>query len=221
MGRIGKLKRFEEIEERSNVVEPSKGNYDSIKGKWNVDFFKNNNPITLELTCGSGEYTNGLAELFPNRNHIGIDIKGERIWKGSSEALEKGLTNVGFLRIHLLELANFFEKDEVNEIWITFPDPRPRERDAKRRVTHQRFIDIYKSIVADDSWIRLKTDNTELFEYTLEELQSRNDIKDLNFTADLYYSEFITECHNIRTHYENKFSAQGHDIKYLKFKFSN
>lgn len=214
-----KLKKFADIAERTNVIEPSKGIYEKVKGQWNTEVFKNNQPITLELACGRGEYTIGLGRKFPLVNHIGIDIKGDRIWKGSGIALEEGLNNVAFLRTHLLELSNFFEPDEVNEIWITFPDPRPRDRDEKRRVTHNRFLDIYKSIIKTDGTVRLKTDNTGLFEYSLEVLQSRNDITDLHHTFDLYHSEFKPECHDIRTRYENKFSAEGHDIKYLRFKF--
>ncbi|MEQ8927372.1 MAG: tRNA (guanosine(46)-N7)-methyltransferase TrmB [Fulvivirga sp.] len=220
MGRR-KLKKFAEIAERPNVVEPSKEVYEKVKGKWNELIFKNNQPITLELACGRGEYSIGLGRLFPERNHIGIDIKGDRIWKGSGIALEEGLTNVAFLRTHMLELTNFFEKNEVNEIWITFPDPRPRDRDEKRRVTHDRFLDIYKSIVKKDAIIRLKTDNTGLFEYSLELLKNRADIKDLIYTFDLYHSELKPECHDIRTRYEKKFSEEGHDIKYLRFCFAN
>ena len=216
----GKMQRFEDIEERDNVIEPSKAIYEKVKGNWHNDVFKNENPLTLELACGRGEYSVGLAKLFPDNNHIGIDIKGDRIWKGSGMAIEEGLNNVVFLRTHLLELSNFFEKGEVNEIWITFPDPRPRDRDEKRRVIHGRFLNIYKSIIAENGIVRLKTDNTPLFDYTIEVLKSRDDIKDLHFTHDLYHSEYVGECHDIRTKYEEKFSAEGHDIKYLRFSFS-
>ncbi len=220
MGR-SKLKKFSDIAERSNVIEPSKGIYEHVKGQWHSEVFKNKNPITLELACGRGEYSIGLAKKFLNRNYIGIDIKGDRIWKGSSIALEEGLTNVVFLRTHLLELSNFFEDQEVNEIWITFPDPRPRDRDEKRRVTHNRFLDIYKNLIQPSSILRLKTDNTGLFEYSIDVLKSRSDVKDLHYTFDLYHSEFKDECHDIRTRYEKKFSAEGHDIKYLRFQFSD
>lgn len=215
-----KLKKFAEVAERHNVIEPSKDIYDKIKGNWNKEIFKNSNPITLELACGRGEYTIGLGRKFPEVNHIGIDIKGDRIWKGSSIAIEEGLENVAFLRTHMLELNNFFKKGEPNEIWITFPDPRPRDRDEKRRVTHDRYLDIYKNIIANGGVVRLKTDNTELFEYTLEVLKGRNDIVSLEYTFDLYHSEYKEECHDIRTRYEKKFSEEGHDIKYLRFSFS-
>lgn len=214
----GKLKRFAENMARHNVLEPGKPIYENIKGKWN-NHFGNNNPITLELTCGRGEYTIGLARLFPDHNHIGIDIKGDRIWKGAGIALEEKLDNVAFLRTHLLELEYFFETEEVSEIWITFPDPRPKDRDEKRRVTHNRYFDIYKKVLVPEGWLRLKTDNTGLFEYTLEVLKERNDILDLEYTFDLYHSDLRPECHEIRTKYEEKFSSEGHDIKYLKFRF--
>ncbi len=213
-----KLKKFAEIEERNNVIEPSKAIYNSIKGNWNSKQFKNSNPITLELACGRGEYSIGLAKKFPEVNHIGIDIKGDRVWKGSGIAIQDGLNNVAFLRTHLLELNKFFEEGEADEVWITFPDPRPRDRDEKRRVVHPRFLDIYKSIISKNGFIRLKTDNTGLFEYALDVLKSRNDVTDLAYTFDLYHSIYVAECHDIRTRYENKFSAEGHDIKYLLLK---
>ncbi|MEM7109367.1 MAG: tRNA (guanosine(46)-N7)-methyltransferase TrmB [Bacteroidota bacterium] len=215
----GKLKRFAENRTRYNVIEPGKPLFDTVKGSWNTHF-ANRNPITLELACGRGEYTIGLARLFPNRNHIGVDLKGDRIWKGAGVALQEGLDNVAFLRIHLLELARFFEPGEVDEIWITFPDPRPKDRDEKRRVTHTRYFDTYKSVIKKNGWVRLKTDNTGLFEYSLEVLKSRNDIKDLEHTFDLYRSDLRPEGYEIRTKYEAKFRAEGHDIKYLKFRFA-
>lgn len=218
MGR-SKLKKFADIAERYNVIEPSKDIYEKVKGRWKEIIFKNSHPVTLELACGRGEYSIGLAKLFPDQNFIGIDIKGDRIWKGSSIALEEGLTNVVFLRTHLLELNNFFEHGEVDEIWITFPDPRPKDRDEKRRVTHHRFLDIYKETLALNAVVRLKTDNTGLFEYTLDVLNNRTDIKNLEYTFDLYHSDLKQECFDIRTRYEKKFSAEGHDIKYLKFQF--
>ncbi len=214
----GKLKRFAENMSRHNVIEKGKPLFDTVKGNWNKHF-QNEQPITLELTCGRGEYTIGLARKFLEQNHIGIDIKGDRIWKGAGIALEEGLDNVAFLRTHLLELEHFFENGEVNEIWITFPDPRPKDRDEKRRVTHTRYFDLYKKILNRTGWLRLNTDNTGLLDYSLEVLKTRKDIADLEYTYDLYHSEFRAECHEIRTKYEEKFSAEGHDIKYLKFRF--
>ncbi len=214
-----KLERFRIIEERDNVIERTKDIYDSIKGKWRASYFRNNNPITLELACGRGEYSVNLAKRFPENNFIGVDIKGERIWKGSTLALENQLTNVAFLRTPILLIENFFEPGEIDEIWITFPDPRPRKRDIKRRLTSPRYMDIYKKLVKQGSYIRLKTDNSQLYSYTLEETQNRNDIDDLQFTDDLYSSDLRTECFDIRTRYEEMFAAKGEKIKYMRFKF--
>ncbi|MEQ8425633.1 MAG: tRNA (guanosine(46)-N7)-methyltransferase TrmB, partial [Cyclobacteriaceae bacterium] len=168
-----KLARFKIISERDNVLEPGKELYFSIKGNWNEAYFKNRNPITLELACGRGEYTVGMAERFPDRNFVGVDIKGDRIWKGSTWATEKKLENAAFLRtqIHLLE--NFFEDEEVDEIWLTFPDPRPKKRDIKRRLCNNGFLNLYKKILKPSGIFRLKTDNTDLFNFTLEELSQR------------------------------------------------
>lgn len=214
-----KLERFRVIENQGNVVEPTKEYYHTIKGKWNTTFFKNDNPITVELACGRGEYTTGLAKLFPDRNYIGIDIKGERIWKGSTTAVENNLTNVAFLRTMILLVENFFAEQEINEIWITFPDPRPRVRDIKRRLTSPRFLAIYKRLLKPGGYVRLKTDNTGLYTYTLEELAQRDDIVDLKFTDDVYSSELRSECFDIKTKYEQLFASKGERIKYLRFQF--
>ena len=216
-----KLERFQIIKERDNVIEPSKPLYETIRGKWNTDYFKNSLPITLELACGRGEYTIGLAKIFPKQNFIGVDIKGERIWKGSTYAEEENLSNVAFLRTHILMIEFFFQTDEVDEIWLTFPDPRPKKRDVKRRLTSPRYMEIYKKLVKPGSYIRLKTDNTDLFEYTLEEIQSREDITDLKFTDNLYDSELRPECFDIRTKFEEEFAGKGEKIKYLRFKFKD
>lgn len=214
-----KQERFRIIEERSNVIEPSKPAYQHIKGKWNSNYFKNDNPITVELACGRGEYTVELAKRFPDRNFIGVDIKGERIWKGSTWAVEAGLTNVAFLRTQILMIQNFFSPGEIDEIWLTFPDPRPRKRDIKRRLTSPRFMAIYKELLKPGSYVRLKTDNTGLYEYTFEEMQARTDIEDFKFTNDLYQSPLRPECFDIITRYEKEFAAKGEKIKYLRFKF--
>ena len=214
-----KQERFRIIETRENVIERSKDIYDSIKGKWRSAYFKNSNPITVELACGRGEYSVNLAKLFPERNFIGVDIKGERIWKGSTLALEHKLLNVAFLRTPILLMENFFEKGEIDEVWITFPDPRPRKRDIKRRLTSPRYMEIYKNLVKEGSYIRLKTDNTPLYNYSLEEAQARNDITNLLYTEDLYNSELRPECFDIKTRYEEHFAAQGETIKYLRFRF--
>lgn len=211
--------KFRAIEEYPNVLEPGKEIFSSIKGKWSESFFKNDKPISLELACGRGEYSVALAERFPERNYIGVDIKGERIWKGSTQALERGINNVGFLRIHILYILDYFEDNEVDEIWITFPDPRPRKRDIKRRLTSPRYLNFYKQIIRPGGVLRLKTDNTQLYEYTLECIQERDDIVDLAFTDNLYQSDLRAECFDIKTRYEEMFSAKGEDIKYLRFSF--
>ena len=213
-----KQERFRVIETRSNVIEPSKEIYNTIKGNWNRDYFKNDHPITVELACGRGEYTVGLAKLFPGRNYIGVDIKGERIWKGSTWAEEAQLTNVAFLRTQILALENFFEDHEIDEIWLTFPDPRPRKRDVKRRLTSPRFMELFKKLLKPGGYLRLKTDNTSLYEYTLEELQTRTDISDYQYTRDVYRSDLRPECFDIKTRYEAEFAAKGETIKYLRFR---
>ena len=215
-----KLRRFEENAQRRNVVEPGKPLFETIKGKWKEKQFKNDNPITLELACGRGEYTVGLAQHSNASNFIGIDIKGDRIWKGSSHADTLGLEHVAFLRTKIHDLLNFFAPGEVSEIWLTFPDPRPRDRDIKRRLTNPRFLDMYKEVLEPEGWFRFKTDNTGLFEYTLEVLAERNDIRDLEFTKDLYNSPLNAEHFGIRTKYEKMFSEAGEKIKYLKFRFA-
>lgn len=216
-----KQERFRIIEERTNVIEPTKPLYQTIKGNWNKEYFNNAHPITLELACGRGEYTVGLAKIFSGNNYIGVDIKGERIWKGSTWAVENKLDNVAFLRTHILFIESFFQPGEVDEVWITFPDPRPKKRDIKRRLTSSRFLDVYKKLIKPGSYVRLKTDNTELYEFSLEEIQTRADIDDLKFTSDLYNSELRSECFDIKTKYEEEFAAKGEKIKYLRFRFKN
>lgn len=215
----GKIARFEEIKTRINVFDPANERYEKIKGMWHEEYFKNNNDIVLELGCGRGEYTLGMGRLFSNKNFIGIDIKGDRIWKGSGVALDEGLSHLAFLRTDILLLEKFFVADEIADIWITFPDPRPKDRDIKKRLTNPRFLDIYKQLIKPSGTIRLKTDNTALFNYSLEVLNERNDIVDLCHTYDLYNSELNAECHSIRTRFEHKFNEKGHDIKYLRFGF--
>ncbi|MCA4895896.1 MAG: tRNA (guanosine(46)-N7)-methyltransferase TrmB [Cytophagales bacterium] len=216
-----KLKRFEIIAGRQNVIEPGKELFNTIKGKWRDVFFKNQHPITIELACGRGEYSVNLARQFPDRNYIGVDKKGDRLWKGSTWAVEDNLQNVAFLRTGILFIESFFEVGEVNEVWLTFPDPLPRKRDAKRRLSSTRYLDMYKKILAPDGYFRFKTDNTDLFNFTLEELGYRNDLVDFKYTHDLYQSVLRPECFDIKTKYEEMFSAQGEVIKYLRFRFAH
>lgn len=214
-----KRKRFEIVAGRDNVIEPGKELYLAIKGKWAEKYFHNDNPITVELACGRGEYTTGLAALHPQRSYIGVDIKGDRIWKGSTIAVEQGLSNVGFLRTMISHLEGFFAPGEIDELWMTFPDPRPKKRDVKRRLTSPDFVAIYKRLLKPGGFFRLKTDNTAFFDYTLEQLASRSDIADLKYTHDLYASELRAECFDIRTRYELMFAGKGEKIKYLRFRF--
>lgn len=215
-----KKRRFEENKLRPNLVESGKDFYDEIKGKWHLKVFTDQQPIVLELGCGKGEYTLGLAQAFPNRNHIGVDIKGDRLWVGSGIALREGIQNAAFLRTQIQFLEHFFKKGEIEEIWVTFPDPRPKEKDDKRRLTAPRFLAIYQNLLKPDGWLKFKTDNTELFNYTLKLInKNRISVKNLAFTHDLYNSEYVFEHYEIKTKYERKFAALGETIKYLKFQF--
>lgn len=212
--------RFKVVAERANVLEPGKDLFLQIKGCWNQRYFPSPQPITVELACGRGEYSVALAARFPQRNYVGVDIKGDRIWKGSTLAVEQGLTNIGFLRTNILTIESFFAPQEVDEIWLTFPDPRPRKRDIKRRLTSPRFLEMYKRILRPGGVFRLKTDNTGLFAYTLETLRERSDILDLVSTDDIYQSPLREECYDIKTRYEEMFAAKGERIKYLRFRFA-
>ncbi len=215
-----KLSRFKEIGDRYNVIERDTARFEDLKGNWSAHHFKNDAPISIELACGRGEYTVGLAKQFPDENFIGIDIKGERLWRGSSEALELELENAAFLRTFALDLVQSFGQKEIKDIWIIHPDPRPRERDEKRRLTHHRFLDIYKELQVASGTVFFKTDNTDLFRWTLEAvLFKRNDIQDLEYTWDLKSSDMLAEHYNITTKYEQKFEAVGEKIKYMKFKW--
>ncbi len=217
-----KLIRFEANKLRKNIIEPGKPLFDQIKGNWNQVYFNNDNPIVIELGCGNGEYTVGLAEKDPDRNYIGIDVKGDRIYVGSTYAIENKLDNVGFLRTSVHQLEDFFEENEVAEIWITFPDPRPKDREEKRRLTYPRFMKIYKKILTEEGTLNLKTDNTGFFEYTLDLLQQgtvKN--KSLSYTKDLDNSLMIDDHFGIETKYEKIWKARGSKIKYLKFQFEN
>ena len=215
-----KKRRFAENKLRANLVEPTKDFYDEIKGQWHIKVFADQFPIVLELGCGKGEYTLGLARIFPNRNHIGVDIKGDRLWVGSGIALREDIQNAAFLRTQIQYLEHFFRKGEIDEIWITFPDPRPKKKDEKRRLTSPKFLVVYQNLLKEDGWLKFKTDNTGLFNYTLELItQNKIGIKNLFFTHDLYKSEFINDHHGIKTKYERKFAALGETIKYLKFQF--
>ncbi|MDX5348131.1 MAG: tRNA (guanosine(46)-N7)-methyltransferase TrmB [Hymenobacteraceae bacterium] len=214
-----KLAKFAVIAERDNVMQPEKELYGKLQGKWNELFFKQNQEIVLEIGCGKGDYTIGMARLFPNKNFLGIDIKGSRIWKGSTVAVEEKLDNVGFLRTFIEGLDEHFAENEISEIWITFPDPRPKKGDVKKRLTSPRFLDMYEKIVKPGGIIHFKTDNLGLFEYTLEVLQERK-VKDLVYSFDLYNSDLQGHTLGIQTTYEKRFLADGIPIKYLQYSVS-
>ncbi|MEX2592782.1 MAG: tRNA (guanosine(46)-N7)-methyltransferase TrmB [Anditalea sp.] len=218
MGR-NKLARFKQNEINRNVVQEGKDIFTRIKGHWNKEQFQNNQPLVVELACGRGEFTVGMARVIPNQNFIGVDIKGSRIWKGSITALEEDLNNVAFLRSQIETLDDFFDVGEISELWITFPDPRPREGDEKKRLTSPRFLDMYKLMIKKRGIVHLKTDNTGLFDYTLMVLENRRDVKNLEFTHDFYTSAYKNDHFGIQTRYEKMFSEQGKSIKYLKFQF--
>ena len=187
-----------------------------MKGRWNEKFFKNDHPVILELGCGRGEYTVNLAELFPRNNYIGIDFKGARLWRGAKTAMENEMKHVAFLRIEIECIENFFTADEVSEIWITFPDPHPQLSRERKRLTSPRFLSMYKNILKKGGIIHLKTDNIDLYEYTLGIIKENNLIV-LESTNDLYNSDLQDEVMGIKTTYEKIFLKQDFKICYLKF----
>ena len=211
-----KLKRFAEVKTFSNVLQLDAGK--PFKGQWNTGFFKNKNPIVLELACGKGEYTVNLATLFPGKNFLGIDYKGNRIWRGAKTALEEGVNNVGFLRIQIETILDYFAPGEIDEIWITFPDPQPQISREKKRLTSARFLDKYKPILKRGGLIHLKTDNDGLHAYTAEKIAEEK-LKLHIKTEDLYRSEHADEVLSIKTYYEKKYLKENKNINYLKFSF--
>lgn len=216
-----KQRKFSELNTFANVVQPGYRYPVSdhpLKGQWGQKFFYNDNPITLEVGCGKGEYTVGLADAWPEINFTGIDIKGNRIWTGAKYALENAMTNVGFLRIQAENLEYFFGPDEVSAIWVTFPDPQPNKPRERKRLTSQRFLNIYRKFLKPGGVIYLKTDNFPLYEYTLEVIESNS--HQLHFaTNDLYGNPGDTDpvILGIRTFYESIFLENGMNICFIKF----
>lgn len=217
-----KLKKFAELNSFSNVIQPQRFHSEEspfqFKGKWAETFFGNNNAITLEIGCGKGEYTVGLGKANPGKNFIGIDIKGDRIWKGAKEALEQGLYNIAFLRTQAENINNFFAHQEVSEIWLTFPDPQEKKIRAKKRLTSPQFLERYQKILSPEHVIHLKTDNANLYDYTLTVIKEEKHLL-LASTRNLYEDVNIKEplLKEIQTYYEKGFLAEGKPIHYVKF----
>jgi tRNA (guanine-N7-)-methyltransferase len=214
-----KLKHFAENETFEKFIQPT---LDKVKnklqssGKWSESLFGNNNPLVLELACGKGEYTVGLARNYPGKNFIGIDRKGARMWRGMKTAVEEQLPNVGFLRTRIDFLNSCFGRHEVSEIWITFPDPQLKYKKTMRRLTSPLFLKMYKEILTPDGKIHLKTDNPQLYKFTLETIREQNHHLILE-TNDLYNSGIKGEATEIQTYYEKIHLAEGLKIKYVVF----
>lgn len=206
-----KLKRFGEIKTFPNVFEYP----ENMKGKWN-QFFKNDNPIVLELACGKGEYTTGLAALFPEKNFIGVDIKGNRLWVGATYSLSNNLTNAAFLRTQIDKIDQYFAKDEVDEIWITFPDPQLRLSKANKRLTHPKFFRLYHLFLKKDGLINLKTDSPELYKFTNTVIELYGLEKQMDYD-NLYKQQPLSATLKIQTHYEKLDIAKSASIFYLRF----
>ncbi|MBK9291334.1 MAG: tRNA (guanosine(46)-N7)-methyltransferase TrmB [Bacteroidetes bacterium] len=187
-----------------------------LKGRWHESFFRNQNPIVLELGCGKGEYTVGLAEYYPQKNFIGMDIKGARMWRGLKTSFERGMKNVAFVRSRIEMINHFFSEAEVSEIWITFPDPHPRNSRRMKRLTSPRFLRQYAEFLAPGGLIHLKTDSPVLYEYTLEVI-SEGGHKLHYATDDLYATPEDMDVKRIRTFYEQMWLSQGLSIKYIMF----
>lgn len=219
-----KLRRFSELHTFSHVIESDVLevlNADHpIKGRWHSNRFVNNNPIVLELGCGKGEYSVKLATVYPQKNFIGVDIKGNRMWVGAKQALDAQLLNVNFLRTRIDFIHSFFAPGEVDEIWITFPDPQPTKNRRRKRLTSSVFLSKYKKFLKPNGIIHLKTDSDLLFHYTLR-LIEKNNLNLILSTFDLYASEYSNLSYGVKTHYEQIFLAKGQPIHYMQFTLNN
>ena len=222
MGSKNKLKRFKENETFSNVIQPTREEVVSgdfyLKGKWNQEIFKNDNPIVLELGCGKGEYSVGLAQKYPNKNFIGIDIKGARFWRGAKTAVEENLHNVAFIRTQIELIEYVFAEKEVDEIWITFPDPQIKYKRTKHRLTNSEFLQRYKKILKNDGIVHLKTDSEFMHGYTLGLLHGQNN-EVLYANHNVYKNEGAPEVvTSIQTFYEQQYLEENKAITYIQFK---
>ena len=214
-----KLARFAENETFKNFFQPTYQQLAEgfrLKGKWNKEFFGNNNPLVLELGCGKGEFTVGLARRYPDKNFIGMDIKGARMWRGAKTSQEEKLENVAFIRTKIQLVEYFYDPIEIDEIWITFPDPQPRKHKAKKRLTSPEFLDRYRRVCNKNCIVHLKTDNTPLFDFTLEVIKEQN-LPLLFHSFDVDKNPGSDDVVSIRTHYEMLFREQGEKIKYCRF----
>jgi tRNA (guanine-N7-)-methyltransferase len=224
VGSKNKLKRFRENETFENVIQPQReevlsGNF-SLKGEW-ATFFGNTNPIVIELGCGKGEYTIGLAGLYPDKNFIGIDIKGARLWRGAKTALEHKQRNVAFIRSQISLIDQLFASGEVSEIWITFPDPQIKYKRTKHRLTNREFLEKYREILTENGTVHLKTDSEFMHGYTLGLLQGLG-LEILYANHDVYTNEGSPkEVLGIQTFYENQYLEKGKPITYLKFRITS
>ena len=215
-----KLAKFADMEEFPHVFQVSshavrEGARFEMKGKWNETFFKNENPIVLELGCGKGEYTVGLGKLYPDKNFVGVDIKGARLWTGAKESFENGMKNVAFLRTNIEMIHYFFAEDEVSEIWLTFPDPQMKK--VTKRLTATNFMKSYQQFVKDDGLIHLKTDSNFMFTYTCEMVKA-NHYPVIFSNDDLYTSDLQDPILSIKTYYEQQWLDRGLTIKYIQFR---
>ena len=222
VGSKNKLKRFLENDTFTNVFQPTReevvGNEFPLKGKWNSEFFKNDNPIVVELGCGKGEYSVGLAERFPDKNFVGIDIKGARFWRGAKTATDTDLNNVAFVRTQIEIIDGIFAEHEVSEFWITFPDPQIKYKRTKHRMTNTEFLQLYKRILKPDGIMNLKTDSEFMHGYTLGLLHGEGH-EVLYANHDVYKNEGSPEeVTAIQTFYENQYLKVNKAITYIKFK---
>lgn len=223
LAKFAELLTFPNVYENFDIQQPELKGKDGVivdlKGRWGNEHFQNDHPITLELACGRGEYSLGLGRMYPERNFIGVDIKGARIWKGAKIALAESLDNVAFLRTRIEILHEFFAPGEIDEIWITFPDPFLGNRKVNRRLTAPAFLDLYKRVLTPNGLLHLKTDEILLHEYTLEVLQARKDIEILHQDDDIYAKELPRPELGLKTFYENLNISESDTIKYIQFRF--